>query len=260
MSVSTQEVKDQIAEMRSAIDAADEARRRTGKTKLVGTAMAFCIVVMFVWAFFSLGRGIVTNPESIQRPLMAELEASNFTQSLAQLPAALAEGAMPHVNEFIDNVWEDEQNKATIQGFLDDHLMPSIQAKFENDVLPELSAAAKDQLSGMGEELEADLKKVLKDSIGGIAVKQKAALSAALTPAQVDEILLTITEAAEAAAEMAVADQFKSHTESLERIADAQSEICKYEVQDADDIGLRLVILRLLGYGLLAPETTEEDE
>jgi len=259
MSVSTQEVKDQIAEMRAAIETADEARRRAGKTKVIGTILAICIVVMFVWAFFSLVQGLVNKPQSIQEPFLRELEASNFTKSLAEMPVAFIEGAVPHVNEFAEEIWADEQNKKTIQAFLDKQLMPSMRRKFENDVLPQLGKTGEEQLHILNEDLEKELKNLLADRIGKIAADQKSALDAALTPAQVDEIIETLTLTMEAAAEKAVEDQFKIHEESIEGIADAQAEICKYEVEGVDDVGLRLVILRLIGYGLLAPETTEEE-
>jgi hypothetical protein len=254
MTVSEQEVKDQIAEMRQALVVAQEARRRAGIIKLVGTVAGIVIVVLFVWLFIKIGLDAKNNVDDYSAAITKRIK----TAQVASKVEKIAVGAMPLVQQegtrLLNELKDDKETWAEAQAFLNEDVLPMLEAKTKNEVFPKVQALAEAQFEGMQEDLMALLEGKFKKRVEEIAQTQATnlELGTGLNEQQIDKILGNLRTCCQDAAWEMMAERGDKVWAKIEEIKKHRDELLeRFDAEDVKDVDLRDVILRILGYQIL---------
>jgi len=262
MTVGEQEIKGQVAEMRQALQEAAEARRRAGIAKLVGTLVGVTIVVIFVLLYWSLVRSIVQNPDQLRAAINTKIVPLQLGDKFRKV----AVDSMPILQENLLKLWkdfgDDPKAKKMVAAMWEEDILPTMRSKVKNDVMPALRRALDDQREKFTEQLQEKLSAKVKDRIGAMAQKSQDTIQEGtdLTEAQLDEILKTLREAGESAAEKAVTSRLDTLQDEIEKLRDHREALLKRgSKEDREDADLVQVLLRLVAHKVLEADKTLDE-
>jgi hypothetical protein len=164
MSASAQEVKSQIAEMREALRSARASQRTRRVVGILGVLVGLGIVALFVWLFFSLGKGVLTSQEfraKLQDRLQMEVNQMNLQSKLR----TVAQEAAPAYLEEAQKVLRD-MNLEEVAGeqfqLMVEELRPVLEAELQGarPRLAEMVVQERDLLMN-------DLQEMIERTVGG---------------------------------------------------------------------------------------------
>ncbi len=191
MSVSEQEAKQQIAQMRHALVSMKASARRASYVRIVGVIVGFAIVGIYVYLFIHLGVSLAKSDKF--RPLV---EQRLETLGLQDKAVKVAERAFPiYVEAGKDMLSKMDLTPAENEAsaLLED-LRPVLQSEAER-VLPKLQQAAVVEANAGAKEAETKLQALLDTRLQAMVDKHSSQIQSqtGLTEAQTAQVMHNIS-------------------------------------------------------------------
>ena len=224
MSVSEQEAKQQIAQMRQSLESMRVSARRGNYVRIVGLIVGFAIVAIYVWLFYSLAMA-VKNSEEFPGLIKSRLEVLQPQKVLAKA----AEKALPVLWEESQKMATDMDLWSTIQPELTalvQDLQPLVTQEI-NRVLPQVQTAVVREGNIAAQQLRSDLQGLLDARVQALIRRHQTQITqqTGLTEDKVEQILVNIIDANQEALLNVVRKRWGDNTEQLAHIANLVDEL-----------------------------------
>ena len=265
MTVSEQDVRNQVAEMRQALQAAAESRRRAGVVKVMGTIAAIIIVVVFVLLFWNLATGVARNPEAIKKAFEKNIQPLHLQNMASKVAMDMMPVVQKETQKLLDDLKNDQEAIDALKAMWED-IKPTIEMKVKaaahDKVQPALEKEGKQLLA----ELEEKLKEHLNERFLPLveAAQDQLAERTDLSEEKLGEIVETLKTACEKAAQAVVKEEMEKAWAVIDKIETHHEAILEMDVSgsELDEENLTGILLKLLGYRLISetPDVAEGDE
>jgi 5-bromo-4-chloroindolyl phosphate hydrolysis protein len=219
MSVSEQEAKQQIAQMRLALESMKASARRASYVKFFGVIIGFAIVGVYVYLFISLGAALAHSTKWVDvikgRPEVQNLQEVVKKTATSVVPVYLKEG-----QKMVQSMNLQEPLMQEGSAFLKD-IGPFAQDELQRE-LPKLQSAVIVEANQAANELEVDLQGMLQKRLEAMIQKHSAQIETetGLTEVKAAEILDSITTAAQTAILNVIQKRWGANQKKLAEIAD----------------------------------------
>jgi DNA uptake protein ComE-like DNA-binding protein len=229
MAVSEQEVKNQIAEMRAALDEIHASARIGSVVRILGVLVGLAIVFCLLYTSYYRRIKPLLKPEA-WRPVV-EKRVSNIKSQMQlekNLPTLMREVGEAYLTEGRKLVESLDLPKVASSEFetLLKELQPVIMEQF-NRILPQMQTL----LASEGEKALTDAQELLdhkvSERLAGMLAQQQGKLQTdlGLTEKTVEEMVKNVRGAGEAAAEALIAKRIERNRAQIDRILDLMSSI-----------------------------------
>ncbi len=217
MSVSEQEAKQQIAQMRHALESMKASARRSSYVRIVGVIVGFAIVIVYVALFIHLGMNLSKSEKF--KPIVEERLK---TLGLQETAVKVVEKALPTYLEAgkdmlskMDLTPAEEQASALLQD-----LRPMLASE-ANRMWPKLQDALILQGNAGAKEAETKLQAMLDKRLQAMIEKHSSQIQSqtGLTEAQTAQVMHNINEAGKQAMLSIIQKRWSQNEGKLEKIA-----------------------------------------
>ena len=254
MSVSEQEIKDQIQEMQQDLEDAKAARKASARTKVIGTIIAIIVVSVFVWSLITIVTDIAaelgeTDGEQMgfEKVLEESGQKAAFDQFRMQARQILAEQG----SSFAERLQNDPEIRAMAVSLWEDTARPALMEAFEQHT-PKLASAAEKETEALMEELRTDVAADVREQLAIMVDKQAERLmqEADITEDELDKIVENINTIAELAVEEMITERMAEQKEDWDAINASRAVILEQTPDDIDEYNPVNLLLKLLGHQL----------
>ncbi len=220
MSVSEQEVKNQIAAMEEDLDSIRTSARIGSWVRILGVLAGFGIVGLFVWAFISLGMNVYNDMEPALRT-EADRIKNNLTGDPKQFQALAEEVGKAYLEEakaMVEDMDLQTTAQEEFQAFVED-VRPIVESEYKR-LSPQIEGMLQSQGQLLLDDLQAMVDEALNERLAGILASQQVTLEQAVGTDDPDEVIQRVRSAAEKAAQAMVARRWDRYADQRRQIAD----------------------------------------
>jgi len=217
MSVSEEEARNQIAQMRAALKSVRASAHAATAVRIVGVIVGLCIVGIYVLLFMGIVSGLRKSPdfgaELKKRWDVMQLDKGLETIMQEVGPVALKEGLRVLQESDFRTAAVEELSKMYAD------LRPAVESEVAR-VSPRVSKAIEAQARQFQKDIQAKADKMLTDRLAAMIVKQEDRLGkeAGLTKEQAETIVKNMNLAAHKAVENIVARRLQSSRNEIDSI------------------------------------------
>jgi hypothetical protein len=226
MSVSEQEVKNQVAEMRAALDSIHASARIGSWVRILGVVVGLVVVGCYVWAFINLGRSVVTGgrmKSAVEKEVKMMQSQLNLNTQLPALGKEVAKVYQEQGMEMLKGLEVQDLATEQFQQFLQD-VRPIIQSEFDR-----ISPTVEAMLRTEGERLLDDLHELVNQSVNQRLVRiltaRQSQIQQLVGTDDIDEFVQQIRDAAQGAAVKLVQRSWDRYAEETDKITDLLNQI-----------------------------------